>query len=156
MEMRPDALSGQYVVFALEEQLCAISIGEVREIIKLQSITEVPGIPNYIAGMINLRGRVIPVVRLRSRFKMKSVPDTKKNRIIIVEVDGEQIGLIVDEVKKVMFVEEKDVEPPLDFFNRMERDCFTGFAKHMDTIIGIIHLKKVLFPDLEQEVSHRV
>lgn len=146
--------SGQYVIFSIDKQLCALAIEEVVEIIRVQTITEVPGIKDYISGMINLRGKIIPVINLRKRYHMEHEPFTKKNRIVIIEEANEDIGLIVDEVVMVTYIEELDLEPPLEMFNSLEKGCFKGFAKVKDKLIGILNKNKVLFPDLEMGVTY--
>ncbi|WP_017756276.1 chemotaxis protein CheW [Calidifontibacillus oryziterrae] len=146
--------AGQYVVFAINNQLCALPIEEVIEIIRVQTITLVPGITDYISGMINLRGKIIPVVHLRKRYHMPDDPFTKKTRIVIIEDDGEHIGLIVDEVVMVTYVAEGEFEPTLDMFNSLEKDCFRGFAKVGDTLIGILNKTKVLYPEYEKGVEN--
>lgn len=142
-----EQLTGQYVVFLIENQLFAFSIKEVVEIIRIQPITEVSGEREYIAGMINLRGSIIPVLQLRMRYHMPVIAFNKKSRIIIVRNDNEEIGLIVDEVLMVTHIEGDQLEPPLEVFNLMEKDCFKGFAKVKDQLIGIFNLDKVLYPD---------
>ncbi|EKN63070.1 chemotaxis protein CheW [Schinkia azotoformans] len=136
----------QYTVFSIGEQLCALLIEEVVEIIRVHPITEVPGVKDFISGMINLRGSIIPVIDLRKRFRMNVPPFHKKTRIIIIHNQGENIGLIVDGVTMVTYVERKNVEPPLEMFNTLEKDCFKGFAKINEQFIGILNLEKVLFP----------
>lgn len=145
------SLAGQYVVFLVEEQLCALSIKEVVEIIRILPITEVLGERDYISGMINLRGNIIPVLHLRKRYKMPIVPFNKKDRIIIVWNDNEEIGFIVDEVLMVTHIDEEQLEPPLEIFNSIEKNCFKGFAKVTEQLIGVLNLEKVLFPDEEKE-----
>lgn len=149
MEFATESKAGQYVVFSINNQLCALSIEEVVEIIRVQTITDVPGIKDYISGMINLRGKIIPVVHLRKRYRINDIPFNKKTRIVIIENDGEDIGLIVDEVVMVTFVEEHDMEPTLEMFNSIEKGCFKGFAKVKDQLIGILNKQKVLYPDYE-------
>lgn len=146
-----ELLAGQYVVFLVDEQFWALSIREVVEIIRLQPVTEVMGKRTYIFGMINLRGNIIPVLHLRKRYNMPIIPFHKKNRIIIVHNNDEEIGLIIDEVMMVIDIEEEQVEPPLDMFNAIERDCFKGFAKVNEQLIGILNLEKVLYPDKVKE-----
>ena len=137
----------QYTVFSIGEQLCALLIEEVVEIIRVLPITEVPGVKNFITGMINLRGSIIPVIDLRKRFGIKASPFQKKTRIIIVHNQGESIGLIVDEVTMVTFIEHESVEPPLELFNTLDKDCFKGFARFNELFIGILNLERVLFPN---------
>lgn len=145
--MRNQANAGQYVVFLVGNQLCALSIKEVVEIIRIQPITEILGDRKYIAGMINLRGNIIPVLHLRNRYNMPDVPFNKKTRIIIVRNEQEEIGLMVDEVTMVTYIEEENIEPPLNMFNVIETECFIGFAKVNQQLIGILNLKKVLYPE---------
>lgn len=146
-----EQLAGQYVVFMIENQLCALSIKEVVEIIRIQPITEVLGDRDYIAGMINLRGSIIPVLHLRKRYNMPIISFNKKSRIIIVRNDNEEIGLIVDEVLMVTYIKEEQLEPPLEMFNTIEVNCFKGFAKVKEQLIGILNLEKVLYPEEEKE-----
>lgn len=146
-----EELSGQYVVFLMNNQLCALSIKEVVEIIRIQPITEVKGERKYIAGVINLRGSIIPVIHLRLRYRIPVVSFNKKSRIIIVRNDQEEIGLIVDEVLMVTHIELEQLEPPLEMFNAIEKDGFKGFAKLTDQLVGILNLDKVLYPDEEKE-----
>lgn len=154
METIVENKAGQYVVFSINKQLCALAIDEVIEIIRVQPITEVPGIKSYISGMINLRGKIIPVVHLRKRYQMPDQAFTKKTRIVIVEDEGEDIGLIVDEVAMVTYVHEEDLEPTLEMFNSLEQDCFKGFAKVRDKLIGILNKSKVLYPELDMGVAN--
>lgn len=144
--------AGQYVVFSINKQLFALPIEEVIEIIRVQVITEVPGIKGYISGMINLRGKIIPVVHLRKRYNMVAGNFTKKTRIVIIEDNGEDIGLIVDEVVMVTYVNENDFEPTLDMFNSLEKDCFKGFAKVQDMLVGILNKTKALYPEYDEGV----
>ncbi|SOC13391.1 purine-binding chemotaxis protein CheW [Ureibacillus xyleni] len=150
-EFEKDQLLGQYVVFVIDKQLCALSIKEVVEIIRIQPITEVVSDRDYINGVINLRGSIIPVVHLRMRYKLPIVPFNKKSRIIIIRNDDEGIGLIVDEVLMVTHIENEQLEPPLEIFNTIEKDCFKGFAKVNDQLIGILNLQKVLYPEEVKE-----
>ena len=146
-----EQLVGQYVVFLVENQLCALSIKEVVEIIRIKPITEVAGEKEYIAGVINLRGSIIPVVHLRVRYHMSVIPFNKKSRIIIVRNNNAEIGLIVDEVLMVTYMDDEQLEPPLEIFNVIEKDCFKGFAKLKEQLIGILNLDKVLYPEIEME-----
>lgn len=142
----------QYTVFLIGEQECALSIREVVEIIRIQTIIDVPGVEDYIVGMINLRGSIIPVVDLRKRYRLVDGAFQKKTRIIVVSDDGENIGLIVDEVIQVTYVNKENIEAPLEMFNTLEKECFKGFAKVNEKLIGILNLKKVLYPHIDEEV----
>lgn len=92
-------------------------INEVVEIIRIQPITEVVNERDYIAGIISLRGSIIPVVHLRKRYRLPILPFNKKSRIIIIQIEEEKIGLIVDEMLMVSHIEDEQLEPPLEMFN---------------------------------------
>ncbi|RSK28413.1 purine-binding chemotaxis protein CheW [Bacillus sp. HMF5848] len=141
----------QYVVFSLQNQLVALTIEEVLEIIQLKKMTEVPGVANYILGMINLRGSIIPVVSLHNRYRINEFAVTKRSRIVVVQFVNESIGLLVDEVKMVTFIENTNISPTLKEFDVLEKECFKGFAKVNDKLIGILNLEKLLFPEAKQE-----
>lgn len=142
-----EQLTGQYAVFLVEKQYCALPIQEVVEIIRIQPITEVIGERDYLTGVINLRGNIIPVLSLRMRYNMPTIDFNKKSRIIIVRNNNEDIGLIVDEVLMVADMDGGQLEPPLEMFNSIEKDCFKGFAKVKEQLVGILNLDKVLYPD---------
>ena len=138
--------AGQYVVFSIGEQLCALPIEEVIEIIRIQTITEVPGVNEYISGMINLRGNILPVIHLSQRFNKPILPLQKKTRIIITRDNDEDIGLIVDDVMMVQHVELVNLERAPDLFNILEKDCFKGFIKEKEKLIGVLNLERALYP----------
>ena len=142
--------SGQYVVFSIAEQVYALHIDQVIEIIRMQTITEVPGISSHIEGVINLRGKILPVVHLRKRFAMPKASFTKKTRIIIVHFEGEQIGLIVDEVRMVTLVRDENIDPAPDMFNYVEQECFEGFASTENGMVGILYLNKILLTHISK------
>lgn len=136
---------GQYVVFSIQKQLYSLPIDEVIEILRRQTITNVPGIKEHIEGVINLRGKILPVVNLLKRFSMPASAPDKKSRIVVVQGEQENIGIMVDEVRMVTHVDTENIEPPPGI--HLEQDCFKGFAKIDDEVIGVLNLQKVLSPD---------
>lgn len=149
-EFNKEECIGQHVVFLLDQQHCALSIKEVVEIIRIQPITEVISERPYVAGVIHLRGSIIPVVHLRLRYRLPVIPFNKKSRIIIIQQDEEKIGLIVDEMVMVTAIEGEQIEPPLEVFHVIEKDAFKGFAKLEDQLIGLLNLHKVLCIEKEE------
>ena len=133
----------QFVVFSINDQLYSFQIEEVVEILRVPLITSVPGVHDIIDGVINLRGSIIPVVNLHKRFSLNQPIAHKKNRIVIVQGEFENIGLIVEEVQMVTHFDETDVEPPSG--QHIEEDIFIGYAKYNKQVIGILNLKKVLY-----------
>ena len=94
--------AGKYLTFALAEEEYGLEILKVREIISMSEITSVPKTPQYVKGVINLRGKVIPVIDLRLKFTMEEIPYTDETCIIVVDVNGGEMGIIVDHVSEVL------------------------------------------------------
>lgn len=140
----------QFLVFSINNRLYSFLIDEVVEILRVPTITKIPGINPVIEGVINLRGSIIPVVNLHKRFNMPSPKRNKKNRIVIVQGRNENIGLIVDEVKMVTKFDENHVEST--FGQTLEKDVFNGFAKLNGQVIGLLNLEKVLYNYNHSEV----
>lgn len=133
----------QFVVVAINDQLYSFLIEEVVEILRVPTITSIPGISHEIEGVINLRGNIIPVVNLHKQFNLPIPPKHKKNRIVIVQGRNENIGMMVDEVRMVTKFDEKDVEPTSG--QTLKEDMFIGFAKLEGQVIGVLNLDKVLY-----------
>lgn len=133
----------QFVVFSLNEQLYAFFIEEVVEILRVPSITSIPGINPYIEGVINLRGNIIPIVNLHKRFQLPTPEKNKKNRIVIVQGKNENIGLLVDKINMVTKFDEEHVEP-VSNNQTIEEDIVIYYAKHKEQVIGVLNLEKVL------------
>ena len=102
----------QLVVFDLASEVYGVNIGAVREIIRIMDITRVPKTPEFVEGIINLRGKVIPVVDLRRRFSLPVSEENKENRIVVVDIGGQDIGVVVDAVTEVLRISSDLVEPP--------------------------------------------
>src|SRR5690606_10089031 len=102
----------QVVVFELGDEKYGIAISTVREIIRMPTVTQVPGAPEHVRGVINLRGRVIPVVDLRTRFRLPAVELTADTRVLVVDILGENIGVVVDAVTEVRRISTDSVEAP--------------------------------------------
>ena len=122
----------QLVVFSMAKELYGVSIGSVHEIVKVPDITEVPDAPAYLIGVINLRGKIIPVVDLRKRLKLQGLERTKASRVLITENEGRLIGLLVDAVSEVVKVPPESVEPPPDMITSIGVEYITGVAKIAD------------------------
>ncbi|HSV32346.1 MAG TPA: chemotaxis protein CheW [Atribacteraceae bacterium] len=134
----------QLVAFQLGEETYGIDIARVQEIIRLQQITEVPGAPDFVEGVINLRGRVIPVIDLRKRFALAKREDRKSARIIVVEVHPHTVGMIVDAVDEVLRITEDQIEPPSPLIASIEAEYIRGVGKLPDRLLVLLDLGKVL------------
>ncbi|MEE9285888.1 MAG: chemotaxis protein CheW [Dehalococcoidia bacterium] len=134
----------QLVVFDLASEAYGVDINAVREIIRMQEITNVPRAAEFVEGVINLRGKVIPVVDLRRRFGLAVAEGTKDNRIVVVEVGDHDIGIVVDAVTEVMRIPANSVEPPSAVITTDDSDYLMGIAKLEHSMIILLDLDRVL------------
>jgi len=142
-------LSGKYLTFTLERESYGIDVLQVREIIRLTDITAVPQMPAYVRGVINLRGKIIPVIDLRVRFGFSDVKNTDLTCIIVVQVklpDGKatQMGLIVDGVEEVTNIAGADIEETPDFGAKIETDYILGMAKVKGAVKTLLNIDRVI------------
>ena len=134
----------QLVIFDLSKESYGVDIGTVREIIRIQEITKVPRTPEFVEGLINLRGKVIPVIDLRKRFMLEATHDEKNNRIVVVDIGGQDIGVIVDAVTEVLRIPSDCVEPPSSIISDIESEYLLGIAKLSARLIILLDLNRVL------------
>ncbi len=137
----------QLVTFSLGTEEFSIDILKVQEIIRPMDITRVPGAPGFIEGVINLRGKVIPVMDLRKRLGMPPQEETRDTRIVVVEVGGKTVGLKVDSVSEVLRLPTDRIEPPPTFDSVQDTDCIQGVGKLEDRLIILLDVEKVLGPE---------
>jgi purine-binding chemotaxis protein CheW len=134
----------QLVVFDLGEESYAVDIAVVREIIQMQPITRVPGLPKSIIGVIDIRGSVVPVIDLRLRLKMNKIEPDSETRIIIVNSTKHEIGIIVDSVSKVLKVPEGSFESSSDLFQKDKNEYLSGIAKINNKLIIVLDMNHIL------------
>jgi purine-binding chemotaxis protein CheW len=133
----------QIVGFRVGKENFGVPIGIVHEIVRMMEITVVPDAPSYIEGVINLRGKIIPVVDLRKRFTESFEPD-RRNRILVAELDGHQVGLVVDAANEVLKVNSELIEPPPNIFEQGELNYVTGVGKLGGKLVILIDLAKIM------------
>jgi purine-binding chemotaxis protein CheW len=121
-----------------------LPISAVREIVRVPQITAVPNAPDYIEGVINLRGQIIPVMDLRKRFRAESAEPGKKSRIVVVELEERFIGLIVSSASEVLRIPPSEIEDPHNVFREGEIDYITGVGKLKGRLVIMLDLKKIL------------
>ena len=134
----------QLVVFDLASEGYGVDIGAVREIIRMQEITRVPKTPEFVEGVINLRGKVIPVIDLRKRFGLHVAEQNKDNRIVVVDIGKQDIEVIVDAVTEVLRISTDSVEPPTSVITSADSDYLLGIAKLENRLIILLDLESVL------------
>ncbi len=137
----------QMVSFVIEGEEFGVDILKVQEIIRLVEITRVPNAPSFVEGVINLRGRIIPVIDLRERFSFDPQEADKDTRIIVVELDEKIVGFMVDAVREVIRVDRHVIEPPPDLAIGIDAHYITGVAKLDDRLLIILDLDEVLSAD---------
>ncbi len=143
----------QLVVFDLASEYYGVDIGAVREIIRMQSITRVPGAESFVEGLINLRGRVVPVVDLRKRLNLAVGEQTKDSRIVVVDIAGQDVGVVVDGVTEVLRIPLSSIEPPASMVTSVESDYLRGIAKLDTKLIILLDLDKVFSAIERQAIS---
>jgi len=138
----------QYLTFTLGGEMFAVAILNVKEIIEYGSITEIPMMPTFIRGVINLRGAVVPVIDLSSRFGNKPTEVARRTCIVIIELsDGEasqDIGIMVDAVSEVLEIAKSEIEPPPGFGAKIRTDFISGMGKVNGKFVIILNVSKVL------------
>ena len=145
----PDpAPPGQFLTFAIAEDEYAVAVRRVREILEYESVTHVPGVPEWIRGVINLRGSVVPVVDLAVKLGLPARQATRRTCIVIVELelDGQPtaMGIIADAVSQVIELAAEDIEPPPPFGTRMRVDYLMGMGKLGRGFVLILDIDRVL------------
>lgn len=134
----------KYIVFHIKDENYGIPVKNVQSIERIQTITRVPGVPDYIKGVINLRGIITPVIDVRRRFDIDSIDLTDDSRIIIVSIDGSEIGLIVDEANDVLDIPLDSIEPAPDTIGDLSDEQLDGVANLESKIVILLNIKHVL------------
>nr|WP_302595233.1 chemotaxis protein CheW [uncultured Cellulosilyticum sp.] len=134
----------QYIVFKLGEQSYGIDIQSVQIIEKMKAVMRVPKAPYCVKGVMNLRGEIIPVVSLRDQFGLEKVEYTDKTRIIIVKIEDAMVGIIVDEVKEVIEIEETQIENVQNIQGKMKVNHILGVGKVEDNIVTLLNLPNII------------
>jgi purine-binding chemotaxis protein CheW len=142
-------LAGKYLTFELGHESYGIAVLKIREIIRLTNITPVPQMPNYIKGVINLRGKIIPVVDLRLKFGLEKAETTERTCIVVVHVEladggSKLMGLVVDGVEEVTNFAATDIEETPDFGTQIDTDYLLGMAKIKGVVKTLLDIDKVL------------
>lgn len=153
LEMEEDIQQGMFLTFYLDKECYGIEIQYVTEIVGIQTITEIPGLPDYVKGIINLRGKIIPLMDVRLRFKKEPREYNDRTCVIVVDIKGVSLGLIVDGVAEVLTIPEQDiVEPP-----QINKGFSNRYIKKIGKVDGDIKLlldcEKLLTEDELEELS---
>lgn len=154
LSLKADAVAGtrKYLTFVLGHESYGVGVLKVREIIRMLDITNVPQMPPYVKGVINLRGKVVPVVDLRVKFALAKAENTERTCIVVVEVKSRNgskmlMGMIVDAVEEVVTIPPADVEPTPDFGGNISTEYILGMAKVRGSVKTLLDIDGVLTAD---------
>lgn len=140
--------AGKYLTFELGGEVYGLAILKVQEIIGIMTVTRVPRTPDFVRGVINLRGKVIPVIDLRSKFGLESTEDTERTCIIVVQVERKDtqvvMGIIVDEVSEVLDITAQQIEPAPAFGTEIDTNFIMGMGKVDKKVVMLLDVDKVL------------
>ncbi len=134
----------QLVSFNIGSEEFGVDILKVQEINRMVEITKVPQAPHYVEGVINLRGKVIPIVDLRKRFNLELKEHDKNTRIVVVDINGNIMGMIVDAVSEVLRLDAGTIEPPPEIVTGVNAEYIKGVAKLDDRLLIFLDLSKVI------------
>ena len=151
-----DTQKDKYLTFHLAGEDYGMEIRYVNEIIGIQNITEVPDMPEFIRGVINLRGKVIPIMDVRARFGLEFREYDDRTCIIVVNVDSTEVGLVVDEVSEVADIPESQVEPPPKTSKDKENSYIQGMGKINDNVKILLDVHKLLYTAEMQELANNL
>ena len=143
-----EARAGKYLTFQIADEEYGLEILKVQEIIQMLDVTHIPQVPAFVRGVINLRGKIIPIVNLRMKFGMKAIDDTDRTSIIVVGLEFSQreliMGIIVDEVSEVLDIEEEQIEPPPCFGSKVDTSFILGMGKVGKRVLTMLDIDRVL------------
>lgn len=134
----------QVVAFRLGKEEYAVDILYVQEIVRLLTITRVPRAEKHIEGVVNLRGNIIPIINLHTRFNLLTAGNEEDKRIIVFQLDEIKAGIIVDEVSEVLHLSKKDIEATTNVYSAMSADLIKGIARVEDRLFLLLDLLKIL------------
>jgi purine-binding chemotaxis protein CheW len=152
------AVAAKYLTFTLAGESYGLGVLRIREIIRLQPTTPVPQMPDYVKGVINLRGKIIPIIDLRIKFGLSKITDTDQTCIVVVQVslpgrENVLMGLIVDGVEEVINLSASDIEEAPDFGAKLHTDYILGMAKVKGVVKTLLDIDKVVGADTLKQVA---
>ncbi len=143
----------QLVAFVLAGEVYGVEIAAIQEIIRLLEITQIPRAAPDIEGVINLRGKIVPILNLRQRLGLPPAERSRATRVIVVEIEDCTVGMIVDGVTGVMRVDEGSIELPSKLLTDIDSDYLRGVGKVGDTLLVLLNMKRVLRLDIQHQIQ---
>jgi purine-binding chemotaxis protein CheW len=146
-------MQNQLVVFSIGNEFYGVDVDAVESIIKMQEITRLPHAPEFVEGITNLRGAVVPILDLRKRFGLEASEATRDTRIMIVNMNSTNVGMVVDSVTQVVRISAESIDPPPQMAMTVNSAFIKGIAKLDEMLIILLDLKKVLTVDEYERLS---
>lgn len=144
----------QFLTFSLGDELYGVDILRVQEIKGYTAVTRIPNTPAHIKGVLNLRGTIVPIVELRTKFGMPTIEYTMFTVIVVVVVQDKVMGLVVDAVSDVLNIERKDIQPPPEFGNKVDVSFISGIGKSGDRLVSLLDIDRLLVdPALKEALN---
>ena len=143
--------STNLVTFRLGSGEYAIDIMQAKEIIKMEKITLIPNAPDFVEGVINLRGNIIPIIDLKKRFNLEEIEGDKNTGIIIVKIEDVDMGIIIDSISKVVSISNSDIQPPPPMLSGIGQKYIKGVGKLEDKLLVVLDLEKLFTTDDDDE-----
>lgn len=146
------SLSGEIELlsFNINDTVCGMTILDIQEVTKISDITPTPRAPEYVEGIINLRGNIVTIVNLGKKLGLVPVEKKKENQVIIINSDKEHIGLMISEINSVIHTTAAEIEPAPSNMNGIQAYYFKGVLKKENQLVGILETRKVLNPHVER------
>ncbi|QQO08556.1 chemotaxis protein CheW [Breznakiella homolactica] len=147
----------QLVTFQLGEELYGINIMDVKEIVRVQEVRQIPNAPSYVEGIFNLRSEIIPIINLHKRFHLKkpaaSDSDELLSGFIIIDIDGMKLGVIIDKVSRVVTIEDADIQPPPQMLSGIGAEYIRGVVRQDHGYLIILDIRDLFNPKELQKIS---
>lgn len=141
----------QYLTFQLGDELYGVDILRVQEIKGYTTVTKIPNTPPHIKGVLNLRGTIVPIVELRTKFGMPTIDYTMFTVIVVVVVRDRIMGLVVDSVSDVLNINKKDIQAPPEFGDKVDVSVLIGIGKSSDKLVALLNIDRLLTEDEQQQ-----
>lgn len=149
-----DTQKGRYLTFCLGEEVFGIEIQHVTEIVGMQPITEIPEVPDYVRGIINLRGEIIPVIDVRIKFKKDEIEYDNRTCIVVVDIQDISVGLIVDNVSEVLTISEENIVDPPDYRTGFQNRYIKNIGRSDDGVKLLLDCNRILDSEELEAISN--
>lgn len=138
----------QLVTFNLDQEEYGVDVLKVREIIRMPVVTRVPNTPHYVEGVINLRGKVVPIICMRKKFSLTEAETDKQTRIMVMDMEGDLMGFIVDAVSEVIRISGSEIQPsPTMVAGGIDQECISGVINQADRLLVLLNLESMFTRD---------